>query len=107
MPINNPANLASLGALHDPVIGAEGGTGIDNTGKTITLGASLATTGASAATLAFPSSGTPTYTFPAASQTLAAVADNVTKFQATAQTISNTTTWTDSNTCTIALEPGA
>ena len=54
--------------------GANGGTGVANTSKTITLGASLTTTGTSATTLALPSSGTPTYTFPAASQTLASLA---------------------------------
>ena len=39
-------------------------------GKAVSLGAALTTTGTSATTLAFPSSGTPTYTFPAATATL-------------------------------------
>lgn len=51
------------------VAGAYGGTGVANTGKTITVGASLATTGAGATTLAFGAS-TQTYTFPTASDTI-------------------------------------
>jgi hypothetical protein len=48
-----------------PLSGANGGTGVANTGKTVTLGASLTTTGAGAPTLAFPgSSGTTTFPTP-------------------------------------------
>lgn len=46
-----------------------GGTGVNNGAKTITLGASLATTGAGPTTLAF-GAGTNTYTFPNASDTV-------------------------------------
>ena len=49
--------------------GANGGTGVANTSKTITLGASLTTTGAGAATFAL-GAGTQTYTFPTATATL-------------------------------------
>lgn len=55
------------------VAGQFGGTGVANTGKTITLGASLTTTGAGAPTLAFPASPF-TYTFPSAAGTLATLA---------------------------------
>jgi hypothetical protein len=54
------------------VPGANGGTGIANTGKTITLGASLTTTGTDLPTFAFPSAATArTYTFPTTTATLA------------------------------------
>jgi hypothetical protein len=53
-----------------PVSGANGGTGVANTGSTITLGASLTTTGAGAVTLAFPGSPA-TFTLPAGTDTLA------------------------------------
>ncbi len=54
------------------VTGAQGGTGIANTGKTITLGASLTTTGTDLPTFAFPSAATArTYTFPTTTATLA------------------------------------
>lgn len=43
--------------------GANGGTGVANTGKTITISANLTTTGAGAPTLAFSGTGR-TYTFP-------------------------------------------
>lgn len=49
--------------------GANGGTGIANTGKTLTLGGSLTTTGAATPTLAFGAS-TFTYTFPGATANL-------------------------------------
>jgi len=49
--------------------GANGGTGVVNTSKTITLGASLTTTGAGATTFAL-GAGTQTYTFPTATATL-------------------------------------
>lgn len=44
-------------------LGSQGGTGVANTGKTITIGANLTTTGAGAPTLAFSGTGR-TYTFP-------------------------------------------
>lgn len=50
-----------------------GGTGVNNGAKTITLGGSLTTTGAATPTLAF-GTGSNTYTFPAASATLATTA---------------------------------
>jgi hypothetical protein len=50
--------------------GTYGGTGVNNGTSTITIAGSLTTTGASTPTLAFPASGTPTYTFPAATATL-------------------------------------
>ena len=53
--------------------GANGGTGVANTSKTITLGASLTTTGAGAATFAL-GAGTQTYTFPTATATLVSLA---------------------------------
>lgn len=52
---------------------ANGGTGVDNSSKTITLGASLTTTGAGATTFALGAS-TQTYTFPTATATLASLA---------------------------------
>ena len=52
--------------------GANGGTGVANTSKTITLGASLTTTGAGAATYALGAS-TQTYTFPTVTATLASL----------------------------------
>ncbi len=53
--------------------GANGGTGVANTGKTLTLGASLTTTGTDLPTFAFPSAATArTYTFPTVTATLAA-----------------------------------
>ena len=51
------------------LIGANGGTGVANTGKTITLGGNLTTTGAFNATFAIP--GTGTWTFPVAGSSLA------------------------------------
>lgn len=57
-------------SLPTPVSGANGGTGVANTGLTITLGASVTTTGAGAPTLAFPGSPA-TYTYPTTTATLA------------------------------------
>jgi hypothetical protein len=54
------------------LIGANGGTGVANTGKTITLGGNLTTTGAFNATFAIP--GTGTWTFPVAGSSLAPLA---------------------------------
>jgi hypothetical protein len=64
-------NLATdVGATILP--GANGGTGVANTGKTITIGANLTTTGVGAPIFTF--SGTSrTFTFPDASVTLAAI----------------------------------
>jgi hypothetical protein len=56
--------------LSTPVSATNGGTGVNNGSKTVTLGASLTTTGAGAPTLAFPSSPF-TYSFPAATDTVA------------------------------------
>lgn len=69
-------NITGVGTLtagtwNADVIGSNyGGTGVANGSSTITLAASLTTTGAGAATLAFGSS-TATYTFPSASATMA------------------------------------
>lgn len=52
------------------VVGANGGTGVANTGSTITLGASLTTTGTGAPTLAFPATTPYTYTHPAYTGTM-------------------------------------
>jgi hypothetical protein len=71
-----PASAGALGSnssrqlISVTVSGANGGTGVANTGDTITLGASLTTTGTGAPTLAFPSSSF-TYTFPGAAADLA------------------------------------
>ncbi len=54
------------------VAGQYGGTGVANTGKTITLGASITTTGAGTPTLAFSGTGR-TYTFQDAALTVAAL----------------------------------
>jgi hypothetical protein len=73
---NLTGDVASVGnatTYNNIVSGAKGGSGVANTGKTITIGASLTTTGAGAPTLAFPGSPA-TYTFPGASQTLASLA---------------------------------
>lgn len=60
----------ATGAWHGTIVaGTYGGTGVNNGASTITVAASLITTGAGAPTLAFPSSSF-TYTFPAASGTL-------------------------------------
>jgi hypothetical protein len=72
------SSLTSVGTLgtgvwQGTVVGATyGGTGVNNGSKTITLGASLITTGAGGPTLAFPATAQ-TYTFPAAADTLAAL----------------------------------
>lgn len=55
--------------LAGTLIGANGGTGVANTGKTITLGGNLTTTGAFNST--FAASGSFTYTLPGATSTLA------------------------------------
>jgi hypothetical protein len=67
---------------------AFGGTGIANTG-TITIAASLVTTGTTAPTLAFPSSGPLTYTFQASSDTIVgrATTDTLTNKTLTSPTI--------------------
>ncbi len=80
------------GSLSGIVAGANGGTGVANTGKTITIGGSLTTTGAAAPTLAFgASSGT--YTFPTG-------ATDTVDLIATAQTLTNKTISGSSNTLT-------
>jgi hypothetical protein len=59
------------GEINSGIVGATyGGTGVNNGTSTLTLGASLTTTGAGAPTLAFPGSSY-TYTHPANSGTLA------------------------------------
>lgn len=65
------ANLATQVA--GVLAGANGGTGVANTGKSITLGGALTTTGAGAITMAMPATAA-TYTFPTASATLLSTA---------------------------------
>lgn len=84
--------------------GQYGGTGIANTSKTITLGASLTTTGAGATTLAF-GAGTNTYTFPNATMSVART-DAAQTFTGT-QTFSPTTTVSGFNTGAFAGDPSA
>ena len=67
------ATKYSIGST--PLPGANGGTGVANTGKTITLGGNLTTTGAFNATFAIP--GTGTWTFPVAGSSLAPLASPV------------------------------
>lgn len=55
-------NLAASVILSGTLSGARGGTGVDNTGKTITLGGNLTTSGAHATTLT--TTGTTTVTLP-------------------------------------------
>lgn len=67
---STPAPI-SAGVWQGTVIGGTwGGTGVNNGSNTLTLAASLTTTGAGAPTLAFPSSSF-TFTFPGASADLA------------------------------------
>lgn len=64
----------TAGTWNATAIGGQyGGTGVANTGKTITLGASLTTSGAGVTTLAFGAS-TQTYTFPTATDTIVGAA---------------------------------
>lgn len=58
------------------LLGANGGTGVANTGKTITIAANLTTTGTGAPTLAFPTTTSYTYTLPARSTRLLGYATN-------------------------------
>lgn len=83
-------NSATSGAvtLAGVLIGSNGGTGVNNGSSTLTLAASLATTGAGAPTLAFPGSSA-TFTYPGASDTLAGVG--------TAQTWTAVQTFTNSD----------
>lgn len=73
------SSLTSVGTLAtgtwqaSVVSGTYGGTGINNGSSTITLGASLTTTGSGTPTLAFGGTGY-TYTFPAGSGTLGSLA---------------------------------
>ena len=65
----NSVGTITSGTWNGGVIsGQYGGTGVANTGKTITLGGNLTTTGAFATTFAF--SGANTYTFPNVSDTV-------------------------------------
>lgn len=52
--------------------GANGGTGIANTGVTMTFASNFVTTGTLTPTLAFPTGGSATYTYPSATSTLLA-----------------------------------
>lgn len=92
LPTAVQSNITQLGTItagvwHGTVVGATyGGTGIDNGSSTITLGASLVTTGGGAATLAFPNSPA-TFTFPTSSATLAAL--NITQAYTAIQNFNN------------------
>jgi hypothetical protein len=83
------AGLAEFITTGDVVLGVNGGTGIANTGKTLTLGGNIVTTGSGAATFAF-SNAPFTYTFPVATGTLADIAS--------AQTLTTKTIALGSNT---------
>lgn len=70
---NVPLRGASAwGVATTPWSGANGGTGVANTGKTITIAANLTTTGVGAPTLAFSATGR-VYTFPDAAITVAGI----------------------------------
>lgn len=71
---NNPAwaQIDLSNGVTGLLLGANGGTGVANTSKTITIGASITTTGTNTPTLAFPTGGAFTYTFPLAASTLLA-----------------------------------
>jgi hypothetical protein len=75
------ATCAIPGSSTGVVLGANGGTGVANTGDTITLGGNITTggvittTGTGPTTLAFPSSST-TYTFPSGGGTLVTTGAN-------------------------------
>ena len=79
------ATLAAISGAN-LVAGTYGGTGINNGSKTITLGASITTTGAGTPTLGF-GSGSFTYTYPAATSTLGAL--GVAQSWTAAQTFTN------------------
>lgn len=66
---SNLTNISLTSGVAGILPGANGGTGIANTGKTLTLGGSLTTTGAATPTMAFGAS-TFTYTFPGATANL-------------------------------------
>lgn len=87
--LTNATGLPLTTGVTGLLAGANGGTGVNNSGKTVTLGASLTTTGAGAPTLAF-GAGTNTYTFPNASDTVDLIAQ--------AQTLTNKTISGASNT---------
>lgn len=76
-------SAASL-SLTTPLTGANGGTGVANTGKTITLGGSLTTSGAYDST--FTMTGTTSVTFPT-SGTLATTAGTVASITGTANQV--------------------
>ena len=68
----NVVGTITSGTWHGGVVGATyGGTGVNNGSSTLTLAASLTTTGTGAPTLAFPATTSYTYTLPANTGTLA------------------------------------
>ncbi len=64
------------GSIPTPVSGANGGTGVANTGKTLTLGGNITFTGAFASAFTVP--GAYTYTLPGLTTTLAAQSGSLT-----------------------------
>ena len=98
--LTGPSASGTVALTTDVIAGQYGGTGVANTGKTITLGASLTTTGAGAATFALGAS-TQTYTFPTTTATLART-DAAQTFTGSSQTVATVNT-----TNTLASSAGA
>lgn len=87
--------------LTAPLTGANGGTGVANTGKTITLGGNLTTAGAFAST--FTMTNTTSVTFPATG-TLATTAGTVASITGTAgQVLANGVTTAQTGAVTLSL----
>ena len=87
--LTGPSASGTIALTTDVIAGQYGGTGVANTSKTITLGASLTTTGAGATTFAL-GAGTQTYTFPTTTATLARTDAAQTFSGVTVQTFTNT-----------------
>lgn len=66
------SDITSLSGLTTPLTGTQGGTGVNNGARTLTLAGNVAFTGAFNPTFAIPSSST--YTFPSGSDTMATLA---------------------------------
>lgn len=85
-----PSFSSGAASINATLSGALGGTGVANTGKTLTLGSSLITTGG-ASTLAFGATGR-AYTFPDASDTVVLATQTQTLTNKTISGASNTLT---------------